>query len=459
MKRRFLLLAILLAFLCALVLPGCNPAPASTPQTTAPQTTPTTTAPEPTEPNPFVTVYMLTGRTCTVDGADGAGTLTFVYDDAGRIVEVTMDEAVVVTYTYDEQGNCLAYKNILEGIDQTYDTQGRTLTEQTAEGLLTYTYDEAGRCTQVETHGADGTLLSTTRYTFNEQGHLLSEVLEQDGSIYSEILHTYDEAGNHLTQTYYRNGEVSPDGPSYEWTYDDYSRLEAEYIYYGETLFQGTVFAFDSRAHVSIPNITWRNDGYFCQYTFMYDNEGSLRDYYENSRNPDGSKCEISQSYLYDTHGNTVYLQKTEKRWQGDDCYLDQRITYQWSYDAGGTVMTGCSLTSPEESYEYAWTFDDNGRKVMEIRAGDNPHQIGWEYDRLGKLLFVIAGGSVVYKETYTYDEQGNLIQLQREADGVTTVISYSYTAVSVLPEVAAQLQAQQHSLLEQVIQANTGRE
>jgi hypothetical protein len=121
--------------------------------------------------------------------------------------------------------------------------------------------------------------------------------------------------------------------------------------------------------------------------------------------------------------------------------------------------MTGCSLTSPEESYEYAWTFDEKGRKVMEIRAGDNPHQIIWEYDRLGKLRSVIAGGSMVYKETYTYDEQGNLIQLQREADGVTTVSSYTYTAVSVLPEVAAQLQAQQHSLLGQVIQAATDGE
>lgn len=451
MKRRFLLLAILLAFLCALVLPGCNPAPASTPQTTAPQTTPTTTAPEPTEPNPFVTVYMLTGRTCTVDGADGAGTLTFVYDDAGRIVEVTMDEAVVVTYTYDEQGNCLSYKNILEGIDQTYDTQGRTLTERTAEGLLSYTYDEAGRCTQVETHGADGTLLSTTRYTFDEQGHLLSEVLEQDGSIYSEILHTYDEAGNHLTQTYYRNGEVSPDGPSYVWRYDSYGHLEHERLYYADDYWQEALYYYIPRADLQLAYMVYDSDGNFANIGHFFDGDGHLIRYDEEIRDAEGNTYRTSSRYEYDEHGNTIL-----------STYVDQdknERTYRWSYDESGTVMTGCSLSSSEESYEYAWTFDEKGRKVMEIRAGDNPHQIIWEYDRLGKLLFVIAGGSVVYKETYTYDEQGNLIQLQREADGVTTVVSYSYAAVSVLPEVAARLQAQQHSLLEQVIQASTGRE
>ena len=451
MKRRFLLLTILLAFLCALVLPGCNPAPASAPQTTAPQTTPTTTAPEPTEPNPYVTVYMLTGRTCTVDGADGTGTLTFVYDDAGRIVEVTMDEAVVVTYTYDDQGNCLAYKNTLEDIDQTYDAQGKLLTDRTAEASLTYTYDEAGRCSQLDKHSPDGTLLSVTRYTFDEQGHLLSEVLEQDGSVYSEILHTYDEAGNHLTQTYYRNGEVSPEGPSYVWRYDSYGHLEHERLYYADDYWQEALYSYIPRADLELPYMLWDSDGYFADIAYFHDDEGRLTHCNERIRDAEGNTYSTSDRYEYNEHGNTVVSTHVDS--DGNE------RTYRWSYDAGGTVMTGCSLTSPEESYEYAWTFDEKGKKVMEIRAGDNPHQIIWEYDRLGKLLFVIAGGSMVYKETYTYDEQGNLIQLQREADGVTTVVSYTYTAVSVLPEVAARLQAQQHSLLGQVIQATTDGE
>lgn len=446
MKRSILTPMVLLMFLCALLLPGCNrPTPStsgSTPQAALPETTPTVTAPtDPTDPNPLVTVYLLSG--CVYDEAGQQKALSFVYDDAGVLLQVSIGTEVVVLYTYDAQGNCLAYKNTLRGIDQTYDAQGRLLTDRTEDGIITQYLDEAGRYISVEHHSADGALLSATRYTYDDQGNLISEVLEQDGAIHHEILHTYDDKGLHLTATYCRDGVISAEGPSYVWAYDSLGHLESENIYYGENFFQGTLFYYIKSADQTLAYMQWDSSGRFSEYTHFFDMDGNLTGYEERTKDAEGNRYSISFKYSYDAHGNTIMRKEVDR--------FGQEHIYQWVYDETGFVMTNCTLTSPDESYAYSWIYDESGLLVQEIRTGDAPYEITWEYDRRGRVLSEVCSGSSVWEITYVYDEFGNLIQRSNTADSTTTVITYTYTTLTVMPEVAEQMQALQAQLLQQL--------
>lgn len=443
MKRNIIIPMLLIALLCALLLPGCKkPAsttPNSTPNIGLTPTTPTTATPtEPTEPNPFVTVYLLSGY--TYDGAGEQKNLSFVYDDAGRILEVSAGEEVIVSRTYDEAGNCLSYRNVPAGIDQTYDAQGRILTDRTADGCITNTYDDAGRCIQIQRHSPESTLLSVTRYSYDDRGNLLSETLEQDGSVYSEILHTYDGEGLHLTATYYRNGQVSDEGPSYVWTYDAAGHLEMEKIFYGEEFFQGTLFYYIDEADQTLAYMQWDSSGRLSEYGHSFDKEGNITSYSEKGRDAERNSYSLRIDYEYDDFGNTV-LQKRRD-------HTGEEVIYRWTYDETGTAMIGYSYTASGESYEYEWAYDTNGKMRKEQRTGDAPHVTIWEYDRQGKLLSAVRGGTETQELTCVYDEAGNLIRQNHTMDTITTVAGYTYTAVTVLPEVAARMMAQQMELL-----------
>ncbi len=41
-------------------------------------------------------------------GADGPTTVTYTYDDAGRLIKVVYDDGVTISYAYDAAGNLLS---------------------------------------------------------------------------------------------------------------------------------------------------------------------------------------------------------------------------------------------------------------------------------------------------------------------------------------------------------------
>lgn len=408
MKRYFLIPLLVLMLLSVLMLPGCKQPDPSTTGSVPQVATPTTTPPDPTEPDPFVTVYLLSGYTVqsTVETKETA----FVYDDAGRILEVLVGGEIVVAYTYGEQGNILAHKDTLQGIDRTYDAQGNILTDRTAEGCVTNTYDE--------------------------QGHLISETFEHAGVVDHQVLHTYSESGLHLTATYCRDGVISDEGPSYEWKYDDSGYLKYEYIYYGEVFYQGTSFNYEPRTCVFIPSMRWDRDGNFWSFSTFYDKDGNISCYIETCKDSQGKVTHsLRRDYKYDTYGNTTML---VKKLNGET------KTYHWKYDETGKHMLSCSLVSDSESYEYTVTYGANGNKLQQIRTGDTPHEILWEYDSRGRVVSVVRTGTDPQQTACVYDEFGNLIQKTITTNGITTVTTYSYTALRRLPEVAAPMQREQ---------------
>ncbi|HEX6940998.1 MAG TPA: carboxypeptidase regulatory-like domain-containing protein, partial [Longimicrobiales bacterium] len=100
----------------------------------------------------------ITGLTETVQGV--RATLTFAYDSAGRLKEVTRDGVVVEAYRHDANGNRLRATYPTGTLVGTYDAQDRLL----SYGGASYTYAPGGEL-ETKVEGSD-----TTRYTYDQLG-------------------------------------------------------------------------------------------------------------------------------------------------------------------------------------------------------------------------------------------------------------------------------------------------
>lgn len=114
-------------------------------------------------------------RVETVEGV--TSTYVYIYDDVGRLLEVTKDGVAVETYEYDANGNRTRFTGPSGSVTGTYDSQDRLL----AYGNATYTYTAAGEL-ETKVVGTD-----TTRYSYDALGNLLSVRLP-DGTLIEYVI-------------------------------------------------------------------------------------------------------------------------------------------------------------------------------------------------------------------------------------------------------------------------------
>lgn len=193
-------------------------------------------------------------------------TLTYAYDTAGRLAQVTDSTSGAITYDYDNFDRPTSKTTPQGTISYTYDAAGRrssmTVTGQPA---VNYTYDSANRLTQI----AQGTttvsfvydsvsrLTSISRsngivveYGYDQAANLTSIIYKKDATVLGDLTYEYDSVGkrtrmggsfarsglpqtltstnyaaaNRLTQragasfTYDENGNLTSDGTNtYSW--------------------------------------------------------------------------------------------------------------------------------------------------------------------------------------------------------------------------------------------------
>ncbi|MDQ8021661.1 MAG: LysM peptidoglycan-binding domain-containing protein [Moraxellaceae bacterium] len=172
------------------------------------------------------------------------------YDRAGRLMEVINGEAVWTSFTYDGANRTLTrivdsgYDGMRLTTRYVYDDQGRVTDVTDPNGVLTRTeYDRQGRITST-TVDPDGVSRSRTSYTYDGTGNVLT-VTEGDGSANPrKVEYTYDKLGRrtrevidpgtgrlNLTTRYYydANGnltrKIDARNASTWYVYDDLARL------------------------------------------------------------------------------------------------------------------------------------------------------------------------------------------------------------------------------------------
>ncbi len=300
------------------------------------------------------------------------GTITYVYDAVGRILEKHYPDNTTETYSYDQNGNMITAANQNIGYAFTYDVNNR-LTGVTDSFYRTVTcqYDAAGNRTSMTS--PEGL---TTTYTYNDAGRLTGT-----GNFAGNFTLTYDAAGRRTQLAY-------PNGTTAAYTYDANGNLTLiRHANSGDITLAATSYTYNS-----INNRITRNTA-----GYTYDAVSRL------------TYSTAGESYTYDGVGNRLTGPNTTDTMSYNAGNEQQNINAtQFTYDANGN-----RIQKTEGGVTTTYTYDDENRLVQVVRGADT---IIYAYDPLGRRIAKSVNNVVTW---YVYD--GNAILAAYDLSGAVT--------------------------------------
>lgn len=308
-------------------------------------------------------------------GAWPYGTNTYSYDADGN--RISMERYGIegnlleyYTYTYDTNGNQVKAEGYEEDGERSgyyeynyYDRNGKlTKSEEGwpegwyAEAKEIGSYDGRWNVTQVERWNAEGSLIYSAKFSYDDNKNLVKveEWQEGDGSSYTE--YSYNDNGNLVKVDKYDENlkesyEYDDNGNETKWEdYDENGNLR-RYSNYG----------YDSRGK-------WVKSEW-------YDGNGSLTGY---------------ENWSYDGKGNL-----TKEEWYDENGNLNGYSYY--SYDDKGNLTKEERMSSGgyTYSYEYICTYDDRDNLIRTEKYADDLLYSAQNYD---------SDGDIIKEESYASD-------------------------------------------------------
>ena len=162
--------------------------------------------------------YSEKGRKLTATGSqDGvAFTSAYTYAEDGTYVETRVETEVDKKWNtqvdYDKSGREIRRYSVLEGAtdtrldEYTYDKAGNEVTHYhkwgATEETTTTEYNKQNKVLSAKTVAQDGTVKEWVRYTYDEDGRVLTCERTEDGTTWQKDAYTYDDEGNTLSEYY-----------------------------------------------------------------------------------------------------------------------------------------------------------------------------------------------------------------------------------------------------------------
>ena len=343
------------------------------------------------------------------------------------------------SYTYDDNGNITAVKDIQGGnTEYTYDSDNNLSSVTLPDGaVLSYEYDSCNNVTFAATETG-----VTYKFGYNQLGQntsvsiVIGDVTLTSTAEYSDtgrLLSTTDAAGNTTLYGY------NPDTNVLEWvqypndtestrteydcdnmyrvasaavTTDTGLDLSVGYTYDNDlltaiqtpsTTYNFAYGAFGLRSNIKVGTQTlasydYTDDGNFYLEKLAYGNEDSVQ-------------------YTYDDQGRV-----TAQTWENGD-------TVSYQYDNSGALATVTdSATGRKTTYYYDFT----DRLMKYVESGeDYYHSVGYEYDTINNLTSLVETiNGTAYTTSYTYDDDNRVSSITN--GGSTQSVSYdAYGRVS----------------------------
>jgi RHS repeat-associated protein len=443
------------------------------------------------DPNNLVTTYTydargnLTSKSETYCGCPGVvpGSTNYTYNGLGQQTSIILPTGASIFQDYDSRGNLLTMRDGKGSviISYTYDSQGN-VTSETSDGSTTrYLYDIRGNV--IETIDADGTS-TKTEYDANNR---LTKMIEADGSIST---FTYDKEGRQTLADYgdglYVNYSYTPTSPDWTviegptigrierkftsdgklggwvtpegeitFTYDAAGRLWKETQPNGQT----TEYTYDAAGRViqtkdlstgATVSKSYNTGGQLLSETDAFGRTTSYT-YDRNGRVATVTNA-LNQTYSYIYSGNsTTVIDPLGRRTTStnSEYYLPSSTTYHnglktsveylytnnlqeakdyptkvigldgktrnYGYDSNGNLTSTTDLAGKAYTYQYG----NNGVSSITSPTGA---KINYEYDSKGNLTKLSYGNQLAKQYAYNADEQ---LQTITNASGNT--ISYIY--------------------------------
>lgn len=331
------------------------------------------TAEKTTDPKGNITqkTYDKTGRLSAVT-ADGK-TTTYLYYDNGNRQSVIYPDGSKEEYTYYQNNlnktltNKKADGTVIDTYSYTYDEANNQTSKTDGKGLTTYTYDSLNRLESVtETNG------KITRYTFDKAGNRLTEAVTIDGNT-GVTIYTYNEQ-NRLMSTMTIDAGTTQ---KVTYTYDNNGNMTSSATATVKTATEGA----QASVGISLAGQSATKDVTFNQYnswnnlikTTVGDNTVT------NTYNGDGLRVSKkvnnkTTNYLYeydrvvletDGQGNesarNVYGTNLLARTDGSD-------TYYYMYNGHGDVT---ALLNPEGQIPATYYYDAFGNITDQTVTGE----------------------------------------------------------------------------------------
>lgn len=305
--------------------------------------------------------------------------LQFQYNEQGLVGAVnvlapTGKSTRIVTFSYDEEGNLVAVRDVLGQVSRyAYDDHFMIREETRSGGIFTFQYDEQGRC--IFTSGRNRYNQRTFRY------------LDAIGAT-----RVTDSQGNEWNYTWLPTGQItrtiSPLGLVSTTTYDEYSRIVEKVDPKGGT----TAYAYDEA-------------GNRCDIT---DPAGqTVRFEYNDLR---------QLTALIDTNGNTWKLQYDPA---GNLVATEDPLGNHWKcwYNVHGEVLGMQDALGAVRKFAY----NERGEVIREIDWNGNA--TSYEYDEFGRIVSIINPFGV--ETRYVRDIAGRVVRIDRP-DGRSLFYEYN---------------------------------
>ena len=323
---------------------------------------------------------------------NNSGEITFAYDAADRLTQVTYPQGRFLKFTYDAAGR----RSQLEDHSgfktlYTYDALGRLarLTDGAGATLVAYSYNSAGLLARKDFGNGVAAV-----YTYHANGTLQTlENRAATGVVLSRFVYGYD-ADARVTSLTTLEG-------SFQYTYDAVGQLTSVYSPTTGRLIRYEYDGNGNRARVT--------DGH------------DKADFAVNSLNQYVS--DGTASYAYDADGNLV--SKTDASGTTAYAYDDlsrlvsiQSSTDTWTYEYDALGQRAAVVHNGQRR-EYLWDPFDLGNVVAEYEGGNLVAHYAHAADLAGRID---ANGQPAY---YTFDASGNTAELTDASGGVLNQYRY----------------------------------
>lgn len=327
---------------------------------------------------------------------DGAGTVTYAYDDLDRLTKVTRGSNAF-TYGYDDVGN-ITSRTYPDGLETTYSYDGdeRLATAAFGGNTVGYGYDAAGNLIRMTRPAENGW---TETRAYDHAGRLIQIEDANGSSTLQRLDYAYDAVGD-------MTSAIGLSGSEY-YEYDDRDRL--------------TEVCYSAPYASSTDTIGWTYDGVGNRLTETRSTAGTTAYSYDaadeltRAQGPGGTTA-----YTYDANGDQATAGSTTYTYDLADRLSSATVdgaTTSYSYDGDGNRLTSTTGTA---TTDYLWdTNDDLAQLATETDGSGTTLR---DYIQGLDTVALIEGGSTYY---YHHNAIGSVTALTT-ADG-SKEWTYSY--------------------------------